>query len=74
MAAAELGVFLEQPFLHVEAEGFRLVVFVVGGNFARRELVDLAVAEENVEQRLAAIIGIGVQDLRRPHLVGGEAL
>ena len=74
MAAAELGVFLEQALLHVEAEGLRLVVFVVGGNFAGRELVDIAVAEQNVEQRLAAIIGIGVEDLRRPHLVGGEAL
>ena len=74
MAAAEFGVFLEQAFLHVEAERLRLVVFVFGGNFARGKLVDIAVAEQNVEQRLAAIIGIGVQDLRRPHLVGGEAL
>ena len=74
MAAAELGVFLEQSLLHVEAESLRFVVLVLGGNFAGRELVDLAVAEQNVEQRLAAIIGIGVQDLRRPHLVGGEAL
>ena len=34
MAAAELGVFLEQAFLHVEAEGLRFAVFVLGGNFA----------------------------------------
>ena len=38
------------------------------------ELVHLAVAEQYVEQRLAAVIGIVGQDLRRPHLVGGEAL
>ena len=64
MAAAEFGVFLEQALLHVEAEGLGLVVFVLGGNFGRRKLVDIAVAEQNVEQRLAAIVGIGVQDLR----------
>src|SRR3954469_6135144 len=74
VAAAEPGVFLEQALLHIEAECLRLAVLVLGGNLAYRELVDAAVAEENVEQRFAAIVGIGIEDLRGPHLIGREAL
>ena len=48
--------------------GFRIRREFRGGNLS------LAVAEQHVEQRLAAVIGIVGQDLRRPHLVGGEAL
>ena len=39
-----------------------------------RELVDLAVAEQHVEQRLAAVLGLLGEQLGRPHLLDLEAL
>ena len=73
VAAAEFGIFLEQPFLHVEAKRLGFAVLVAGSDFACREPVDLAVAIEHVEQRLAAIVGIGRENVSRPDFVRREA-
>ncbi len=74
MAAAEGCVFLEQALLHIEAEMPGLDVVVVRVDLARRKAIDLAVAKEHVEQGLALVVRVLVEQLRRPDLVGGEAL
>ena len=74
MAAAEGGVFLEEAFLQVEAEGLRLVVGVGLVDVRQRELVDMAVAVEHVIQRLAAQAGFLVDQFLRPDLLDLEAL
>src|SRR3546814_15255227 len=51
-----------------------LVVGVAGIDLGQRETVDVAVAEQHVEQRFAAVSGMGVEDPLRPHLVGREPL
>ncbi|MCY1391318.1 hypothetical protein D9M71_61560 [compost metagenome] len=53
MTAAKCGVLFEQAFLHIEAEGIRLVVGVALGDVADGETVDLAIPEQHLEQALA---------------------
>src|SRR3546814_11516891 len=72
VAAAEARILLEQALLQVEAEMRRLQVLIGGVGVGERELVDLAVAVQHVEQRLAAIAGLGVETLCRPTLVGRD--
>ena len=68
MAAAEGGVFLEQPLLDVEAEGLRLPVLIAGIDLGDVEPVDVAVAIEHVEQGLAFVVRVGGENLGRPDL------
>src|SRR5690606_7317231 len=74
MAAAELGIFLEQAFLDVEAERLGFVIRVVRIRVGKRKTVYLAIAEKDFVERLAAVVRIGVEDLRRPDLIGDKAL
>ena len=74
VVAAERGVFLEQALLQVEAERGALVVGVAGLDVGQREAVDLAVAEQHVVERLAALLGRLRQQLRGPDLLDREAL
>ena len=58
MAAAELGVFLEQSLLHIEAEVLATRALCVSRlDIRERKFVDLAILEQHVEQRLAAYSG-----------------
>ena len=57
MAAAETGIFLEQPLLDVEPEMLRLVVLVARVGLGEGELVGFAICEKDIEQRLAAVFG-----------------
>ena len=47
MSTAERRVFLEQAFLHVEAEGLGFLVFIVGGNFADGEFIDRTISKQH---------------------------
>lgn len=74
VAAPEGGIFLEEALLQIETEILGFLVLVIRVDLAQRELADIAVLEENLIKRLAAIGGIGVEYLRLPHFIGGEAL
>ena len=81
VAAAKLGVLFEQPFLDVKAEGFGFVVGVALdgvlahlGRLSLGEFVHHLVGVEHLVQRLAAILGLLVQEFRRPDFVGLKAL
>jgi len=74
VAAAEGGVFLEQSLLHIEAEVLGFVVGVLGARLLQREGVDLPVAEQHVEERLAAQRRRLGDQLLRPDVFDREAL
>ena len=74
VAAPEAGVFLEQPFLDIEPVVLRFLIGVVRVGVGQRELVDLAIGEQHVEQGLATILRLLGNELGRPHLVDLEAL
>ena len=68
MPAPEGRVFLEQPLLEVEAEVARIVVVEAGLELLERKPVDLPVREQHVVERLALVLGLGRDELRRPDL------
>ena len=74
VTASELRVFLEQTLLHVEAERSAFGVLESLLRLCRGELVDHAIAVENVEQRLAAKLRLLGDQLLRPHLLDLEVL
>ncbi|MNZ60499.1 hypothetical protein D3C78_785700 [compost metagenome] len=74
VAAAESRVLFEQALLHIEAEMLRLVVLVGRVGLRCRELVDLAVAVEHIEQGLAPQFGALGQQLLGPDFLDLEAL
>ena len=81
MAATKPGIFLEQALMHVVAKVFRLVIGVVldgvtvdFGEFALRELVDLAVGKQDIVEGLAPIFRLFGDQFLRPHLLDLEAL
>src|SRR6185312_2956570 len=74
VAATERGVFLEQSFLHVEAERLRFLVVVARRSLSQWKAVNIAVAIKHVEQSLASIVRIGGKKLRGPDLISSEAL
>ena len=81
VTATELGILFEQSLLHIKTEGFGFVVGIAFdgvlaylGRLALGEFIHDLVGVEHVVQRLAAILRLLVQQLRRPNLVGLEAL
>src|SRR5437764_10179868 len=74
VTATETRVFLEQALLHVEAEVLGLGVVVASFDFRCGELIDLAIAEQHIEQRLAAYLRLLGDQLRGPHFLDLEAL
>src|SRR3546814_7895603 len=72
VAAAEAGVLLEQAFLYIEFEVPGLLIGVGAVDLLQRKTVDVAVAEQHLEQRLALVGPFGLQDFLLPHLLGGE--
>ena len=73
LAAAEARVFLEQPFLQVKAQlgGFLVAVAVL--DIGQRKTIDLAVGEQHLVQGLVPVLGVGLEDILGPDLIGLEA-
>ena len=74
MTAAEIGIFLEQALLDIEAEilGFLVGETVLG--IGQREFVDHAVGEQDVVERLVLVFGFLGDQIRRPDFLDLKAL